>query len=372
MAKILIVIFVFVVSACSLTSSLTIRGKGNIKLQQVDYEEVPGWEKDDHSKALLSFLNSCEKFASMGNSRSIGAQIGDIRVADFRDVCDIGGAIKGMSSKQAKNFFENWFAPFKVSSKGGNSNGLFTGYYEPEIRGSKVKTDTYKYPVYAKPKDSGSSSYSRREIEEGALADKKLELLYVEDKVDLFFLHVQGSGRVILPDGATVKITYDGKNNQPYTSIGNYIIENNLIKEGGTSYDKIKLWLKNNPEKANEVMNVNASYIFFKITDKEYVVGAQGTPLIAERSLAVDNDIMPYGFPIWVNTKIKNKENTGYSSYQKLLVTQDAGSAIKGVVRGDIFFGRGSGAEKMAASMNSLGNYYIFLPINVVDKFSGR
>jgi membrane-bound lytic murein transglycosylase A len=371
MAKILTIIFVFIISACSLTSSLTIRGKGNIKLEQVDYEEVPGWQKDEHDKALLSFLNSCEKFSVMGNSRLIGGQIGDIKVGDFRDVCDIGSAIKGTSAKQAKNFFENWFVPFRVSSKGGNSSGLFTGYYEPEIRGSRIKTDVYKYPVYARPKDLGSGSYySRKEIEEGALEDKKLELLYVEDKVDLFFLHIQGSGRVILPDGATVKITYDGKNNQPYTSIGNYIIENNVMKGAGTSYDAIKLWLKNNPEKANEVMNVNASYIFFKITGKEYVVGAQGAPLIAERSLAIDNDIMPYGFPIWVNTKIKNRD--GYNSYQKLLVAQDAGSAIKGVVRGDIFFGRGSNAERMAASMNSLGNYYIFLPVNVVDKFSGR
>lgn len=361
-----LVVLLVILSSCSF-STLVIKGKGNIKLKQIDFAQLNNWSRDDHALALNSFLNSCEKFKMLGDSRQIGGQIGDITVADFRDVCEIAAVIKGMSSNQARNFFENWFVPLKISAKNGNNKGLFTGYYEPDLRGSRVKTDIYKYPIYAKPKDLSSQIYySRKEIESGALNNKGLELFYVSDPVDLFFMHVQGTGRVILEDGVTVKLSYAGKNNQPYTSIGSYMIENKIISNGDFSYDNMKAWLKNNPGKAAQIMNVNDSYIFFKISDSEQVIGAQGVPLSSERSLAIDNEVLPYGYPVWVDIGQKN------NSYQKLLVTQDTGSAIKGVVRGDIFFGRGRNAEILASRMNNYGSYYILLPINVIDKFFKR
>ena len=179
-------------------------------------------------------------------------------------------------------------------------------------------------------------------------------------------MQVQGSGRVLLEDGEIVRLGFAGKNNRPYSSIGKYIIENNLLGSESPTYFSIKNWLKNNPEEAKKVMNINQSYVFFKTSNSDTVFGSQGSPLMAGRSLAIDNEIMPTGFPMWLNINIPN------SSYQKLLIAQDTGSAIKGAVRGDVFFGRGKEAENLAAKMNYQGNYYIFLPTAAVDRMVGR
>ncbi len=352
--------------SCSFTT-LTINGKGNLKLKQVGFEDLPGWKQDTQNKAVISLVNSCRQFAKLPDDKKIGEQIGDIIVADFHDVCDIAEVVKGMSNRQARNFFENWFVPFAVSNKNGVSKGLFTGYYVPELKGSKTKTAIYQYPIYAKPKTKIEDlDLTREEIEKGALANQNLELLYVNNPVDLFFMQVQGSGRVLLEDGEIVRLGFAGKNNRPYSSIGKYIIENNLLGSESPTYFSIKNWLKNNPEEAKKVMNINQSYVFFKTSNSDTVFGSQGSPLMAGRSLAIDNEIMPTGFPMWLNINIPN------SSYQKLLIAQDTGSAIKGAVRGDVFFGRGKEAENLAAKMNYQGNYYIFLPTAAVDRMVGR
>ncbi|MBU6339012.1 MAG: MltA domain-containing protein [Rickettsiales bacterium] len=362
---------IFLAQGCLFTPRVTIKS-GNVRLEQVEFEYLDGWQNDNHAEALRSFIQSCNKFAAMPQSVSIGKQLGYVTTGDFRDVCEIANIVKGMSSKQAQNFFENWFKPFVVLNKNGNSKGIFTGYYEADLRGSKVKTEKFKYPIYAKPKDLGTEPYlTRKEINEGALDGKGLELLYVDDKVELYFLQVQGSGRITLPDGSIVKVTYAGKNNRDYSSIGAYMENNNILAKGTVSADSIKEWMSKNPDEADEVMNSNASFVFFKLSDGEYVVGAQNVPLTAERSLAVDSSIMPYGFPMWVDTSLKGK-NGSKTKYSKLLIAQDTGSAIKGTVRGDIFFGYGDEAENKASYMASPGEYYILLPINVVDKLSGR
>jgi membrane-bound lytic murein transglycosylase A len=359
-------------TACLFTNKITIKGKGDIKLQQVDFSDLQNWSKDDHKQALQAFLHSCHKFSKMAQNRLIGGQIGEITVGDFRDVCDIAEVVKTMSAKQAQNFFENWFKPFLVESRFGNSKGLFTGYYEASLNGSKVKSEKFKYPLYAKPKDLGSDPYlSRREIESGALKNKDLEVIYVDDKVDLFFMHIQGSGRVRLPSGAEVRVAYAGRNNQPFTGVANYMADHGMIERSNMSAASVREWLKKNPEKADEVMNINAAYTFFKIADGEYVVGGQGVPLTTEHSLAVDSEIMPYGFPLWVETDLRRKDGHK-EKYDHLFIAQDTGSAIKGVVRGDIFFGHGIDAEEKASYMASQGKYYALLPINVVDKIGGR
>ena len=376
MFRILPIFALLALSACLFNQKATIKGKGNIKLEQVDFTSLDGWEKDDHKKALQSFIQSCNKFSKMAQTRSIGGQIGNVAVEDFRDVCDIAQIVKGMSAKQTKNFFENWFRPFRVETRFGNASGTFTGYYEASLQGSKVKTEEFKYPLYSKPKDLASDPYlSRKEIEDGALKDKGLELLYVNDKVDLFFMHIQGSGRVKMPDGTEVRVTYAGRNNQPFTGVGNYMVDQGLLERNNLNAATVRKWLKENLEtnqqKVNEVMNNNAAYTFFKMGEGEYVVGGQGVPLTAERSLAVDSDIIPYGFPMWVDTNLKKKDATK-EKYSHLFIAQDTGSAIKGVVRGDIFFGFGTEAEEKASYMASQGNYYILLPINLVDKLLNR
>jgi membrane-bound lytic murein transglycosylase A len=355
-------IVLLLISACSYSTSKVIRGKGNLKLQRVEYSKLAGWNMDDHKKALKSFLNSCKKFAKMKSYQNIGNKIGNIRVSDFRDVCHIGDTIKYTSSRQIKNFFENWFVPFQVSSRSGNEIGKFTGYFEPLLEGSLVKDEIYKYPVYARPENP--YKYSRKQIDSGALDSKGLELLYVRDRVDLFFMHIQGTGRIRLRDGDILKLSYDGKNDFPYKSIGKYMINGDVIASGDYSYDSIKSWLRNNYNQGKKIMNLNQSYIYFKVADSDDVIGAQTVPLTAQRSLAIDKDLLPYGYPIWLEVRAKNSNRY---IYNKLLVTQDTGSAIKGPVRGDIFFGSGKKYEKAAAKMNNNGSYYIFLPANAVS-----
>jgi membrane-bound lytic murein transglycosylase A len=372
MIKIFSIALALLLSACLFSQKITIKGKGNLKLVQADLHASESWEKDDHKKALQAFIQSCNKFSKMDQNRLIGGQIGEITVGDFRDVCDIAQVVKTMSASQARNFFENWFKPFLVESRFGSSKGVFTGYYEASLNGSKVKTEKFKYPIYARPKNLTSDPYlSRKEIDEGGLKNKDLELLYVDDKVELFFMHIQGSGRVKLPNGTEMRIAYAGRNNQPFTAVGNYMVDKDYLERSNLNAATVKEWLKNNPQKADEVMNINAAYTFFKFADGEYVVGAQGVPLTPERSLAVDSEVIPYGFPLWVDTNLKKKDGSK-EKYSHLFIAQDTGSAIKGAVRGDIFFGHGKESEEKAYYMASQGQYYILLPINIVDKMTRK
>ncbi len=373
MTRITLIIIALLLQSCLFSSKVMIRGKGNIKLEQSDFNSLEGWEKGDQKKALQAFLHSCNKFAKMPQNRLIGGQIGNITVGDFRDICDIAEVVKTMSTKQTRNFFENWFRVFEVSKKFGGSEGVFTGYYEASLNGSRTKTAKYKYPVYGKPKDLNSDAayLSRAQIEEGALQGKGLEILYVDDPVELFFMHIQGSGRVELPNGRVVRVGYAARNNQPFTAISSPMVDAGYLEPGKANAVKIKEWLKANPDKAQEVMNINSAYTFFAISNNEHVVGAQNVPLTPYHSLAVDKSIIPYGLPIWVDTTIK-VEDKSRKSFNKLMISQDTGSAIKGTIRGDIFFGYGKEAEKNASYMASRGKYYILLPINIVDKLLGR
>jgi membrane-bound lytic murein transglycosylase A len=359
---------VLFLSSCLFSQPISIVGKGDIKLNQVEFSDLNGWEFDDHKKALQALVHSCAKFAKMPQNRLVGGQIGNIRASDFRDVCDIAEMVKPMSNSQTKNFFENWFRPFLVQTRYGRDSGTFTGYYESSLNGSRVKTDRYKYPIYGRPKDLTSEPYlSRAEIEDGALSGKGLEIIYVDDRAELFFLHIQGSGRIKLPDGNEVHVSFAGKNNQPFTAVSNYMVDRGYINRAQMNAKSVKNWLKDNPDKADEVMNVNAAYTFFKIADGEYVVGGQGVPLIAERSLAIDSEIIPYGLPMWLETDLTRKGGAR-ETYNHLFVAQDTGSAIKGTIRGDIFFGFGDEAEDKASYMNAKGRYFILLPVGIVDK----
>ncbi len=357
-----VLLIIFIITSCSYSTDRIVRDRGNLKLKRVEYSQLNNWIEDDHKVALMSFLNSCRIFNQMDKNVKVGNKIGNITAGDFHDVCNIASSIQSANSLQIRNFFENWFVPFEVSGKNGSNLGKFTGYFEPVLDGSFIKDDVYKYPVYAKPSDH--ERYSRKDIESGVLEGRGLELLYVNDRVELFFMHIQGTGIVRLPNGDSVKLAYAGKNNRPYKSIGQYMISNKVIKNNNYSYDSIKNWLRVNGEGAKYITNLNESYIFFKISDTDKVIGAQMAELTPERSLAIDKDLLPYGYPIWL--EVKSKTNNNEKFYNKLLVTQDTGSAIKGAVRGDIFFGRGSENGRIAAKMNNSGNYYIFLPANAV------
>jgi membrane-bound lytic murein transglycosylase A len=345
-----------------------------LKLSAVSYRKIHNWQEDEHQLAIRAFLHSCNKFAKMPQKKIIDTNF-LATAEDFRNVCDLAEAVKTMDKQESKAFFESYFVPFRVEEDGKNSLYNFTGYYYPEINGSLVKDKKFRFPIYRRPpglkQNTKQPYFTREEIGKGALANQNLEILFVDDEVDLFFLHIQGSGRVKLADGSFVRLVFDGKNGHQYSSVGKYLFENNLMDSRSLDAKNIKKWLKENPKKSTDIMNVNKSFIFFKINEYEEVLGSQGVPLTPERSLAIDKSLIAFGLPIWINTTIVDfdQDNNRFSkTYRRLLIAQDSGSAIKGAVRGDIFFGSGTLAENRASYLSAKGSYYLLLPITIANK----
>ncbi len=359
-------------SGCLFAKRINFKTKGDFRLIQEDFSNLSGWEEDDHKLALQAFLHSCRKFAKMPQSRQIGRQMIDLTPGDFRDVCDIAEVVKNMSAKQARNFFENWFRIFAVVSNKNGTNGTFTGYYEASLEGSMQKTGKFIYPIYGKPKNFETfGDLTREQIEAGELKNSAPILLYTDNKVDLFFMQIQGSGRINLKDGRQVRLTFSARNRQPFIAISNQMYERGLLKKSEMNSAGVLQWLKSNPEKADEIMNLNPAYTFFEIFRGDYVVGSQGVPLTPEKSLAVDSDLLPLGLPFWLETSLKNSEGKK-ERFEHLMIAQDTGSAIKGTVRGDIFFGYGKEAEDKAFYAAAQGKYFVLLPISVVDRIAGN
>jgi membrane-bound lytic murein transglycosylase A len=343
----------------------------NLTIRETSFKKLKGWEKDRCDLAVNAFIKSCDEFALLSDSKEIGAGIVNIRVRDLRNVCDIAKVIDGMGTRHARKFFEDWFVPFEIFNNTKRNSGLFKGYYEVKLYGRRQKSDKYKYPIYARPMDLDNENpyYTREEIENGILDEKKLTLFYVDNKVDLFFLHLRGSGKVILENDVVKRIVLTATNNHPYTAIDQIMIDRKILRPKEVSMGAIKEWLRNNPSQADEIMNKNTSYSFFAESKDDYIRGEQGAVLTPERSLAVDDSIIPLGFPMWIETSLPI-ETKGRVAYNRLLVSQDTNSEIKGAVRGDVFFGFGERAEELASYMQERGKYYILLPINVVEKMA--
>jgi len=363
-----LLILVTIIPLCACLTSDRVIKKSNFSIKQVSFSALKNWDQDQHLLALKAFVNSCKSFSLMYDYQEIGGKIAKIQIADLKEICDIATIIKDMDEKYAKIFFENWFVPFQVSDNDNKSQGLFTGYFEINLSGSRVKTGRYKYPIYSRPKDLGKDLYySRKDIDNGAISGENLELLYVDDPVELFLLHIQGSGSVTLRDDKIVKIGYNGSNNMPYTSISKYFINNKIFSADEISATTITNWLSENQQQANAVMHLNESYIFFKLLDSDKIKGALGAPLTPERSLAIDKSIIPLGLPIYIDTKV-TRADSSKETYRRLMVAQDTGSAIKGAIRGDIFFGASQRARDLASNTKNYGKYYILLPANIISK----
>ncbi len=283
---------------------------------------------------------------------------------DWKPACR--AALKENSQRNARGFFEKHFRPHIVSDNS-NISGLFTGYYELDLTGSRISRGNYMYPLYKVPKKE-EEALGRRRIESGELDKKNLEFLYVDDPVRLFFLQIQGSGRVILDDGATVRVGYAGKNQCPYRALGKYLIDSGDIPKEEMSAAKIREWLYRNPYRARAMMMYNPSYVFFRELEGEGPIGAQGVPLTPEVSLAVDDDYIPYGAPLWLETTLPAEKGKKPRPFHRLMIAQDTGGAIRGPVRGDVFFGYGRRAEFLADHMKQQGSYYLFLPKTAHDR----
>ena len=356
-------------------------------LSPVSFESLPGWRADRVSEALPALLLSCRRLEAVADDRPVGRQGVAGTAADWRTACRDLESLSQDDDAALRASLEAHFEPFEVSN-GGDPSGLFTGYYEAELRGAMVPDDEFRWPLYRRPRDLVSVDLkrfradlegvriigrvedgklvpyrARAEIDDGALAGQDLEILWV-DPVDAFFLHVQGSGRVALRDGSIVRLGFAASNGLPFTAIGRSLLDEGKVPRDQASMQGIRDWLRAHPDEAREVMQKNARYIFFRTISGDGPIGAQGVALTPGRSLAVDPQFMPLGAPVWLDTTWPG----GDRPLQRLMVAQDTGGAIEGPVRGDFFWGFGEEALHWAGRMKQTGRYYLFLPKTVADR----
>ncbi|MEP3244024.1 MAG: MltA domain-containing protein [Sneathiella sp.] len=365
--------------------------KDKLSLKQAEFSDLTGWREDDLNGYLAAFQKSCAKILTLPDSRSLGAGKTAGTAADWKDLCEKSKALPPEAAV-IRPFLEKNFTPFEVRNNN-METGLFTGYYEASLKGSLEKSDVYHTPLYLRPdelvmvnlgrfRDSLKGQRiaglvkggelvpfaDRSKIETGSLAGRDLEIVWVDSAVDAFFLHIQGSGRVELQEGGDLRVGYAAQNGHPYFAIGKTLIEEGHVPREKMSMQAIRGWLDENPDRAQEVMNKNASYIFFRKLETDGPIGAQGVELTPKRSLAVDRKWMPLGVPIWLETELIDEQTENSTPFNRLMMAQDTGGAIRGPVRGDVFWGHGDEAYEKAGSMKSEGRYWILLPNAVAIK----
>ena len=380
------------VAACEVSSwgmePMTAPEIAGARLMPVSFPELTGWREDDHAAAFRVFRASCEALrqpsSDSGASSADTLREGLLRACAAADSLAIGEP----SNAVARLFFELNFRPYRVVPER-HPDAFFTGYYEPEVEGSLVPGDGFDIPIYARPSDlvmrvgvaaNGGGAvrmengrevpyYDRAEIEDGALKGRGLEIAYLKDPVDLFFMQIQGSARVRLRDGRVLRLNYDGYNGRSYTPVGKLLIERGLVPRDEMSMDRIRAFMEQNPEAGRELQRENHSFVFFKalpLTDNDGAMGAQGVPLTSERSLAVDRKLYTYGSPVFVEAVLPLSAPRRADPFQRLMIAQDTGSAIVGPGRADLFFGTGANAGSVAGRIRHRGRFTLLVP-----RFSG-
>ena len=318
----------------------------------------------------------------------------------MRDPCRAAKAANISDSAKAKAFFEEHFLPLRISRLG-EDEGFVTGYYEPVIDGSRARTDVYTVPVYRRPsnlfvrglkQDAASLPnkgqvfrkigrrklvpyHDRAEIEDGAISGRGLEICWLKDQTDLLFTQIQGSARVRIEDGSTLRINYDAHNGFPYTPVGRILIDRGIIPKDQMSMQKIREWMEQNPDGAKELRRQNRSYVFFRevqLSDKDEAVGAQGVPLTPGRSIAVDKALHVYGTPFFIEGELPIESEQSKTPFRHLMVAQDTGSAITGPARADIYFGAGSDAGRVSGRLRHNMRFVMLVPKSLDPVASGR
>jgi len=350
---------------------------GPLQLTPVGFDDLPGWKNSDFDAAFAAFKRSCTAMKTKQADTPMGGAGYAGVIGDWKKVC-----ADAQNASDARTFFQNDFQPVEVSA-GRMRDGLFTGYYEPELRGSRMRHGAFQTPVYGLPSDLVSVDLGqfRPEMKGERIAgrvvgqtlvpyDTRAEidargatnapvLFYASDAIAVFFLQIQGSGRVVLDNGSVLRVAYAGQNGHPYTAIGRTLINRGALAKEGVSLQTIRAWLKSHPDKAREVMETNASYVFFReqpIGDAKLgSPGSESVALTPGASFAVDMRLHPLGAPFFIAS---DETEPG----DRLLIAQDSGGAIIGPVRGDVFWGFGKRAEGIAGKMKAHGKLFVLLP----------
>jgi membrane-bound lytic murein transglycosylase A len=373
----LLSIFLLALSACAIAPIKP--APEHLTLTPSSFSDLDGWQKDSQLPALTAFQRSCAVLTTKPDTASLGIAG---KVAAWQWAC-VEAQRTPATDEAAKIYFETWFRPYAAAGNEG-AYGLFTGYYTPELRGALQRGGAFQTPLYARPADKIDVDLGafkadlkgqhitgkvhnntlvpyddRAAITQGALADRAQILVWIDDPIGAFFLEIQGSGRVRLTDGSLLPVGYDGANGRAYVAIGRVLADRGDLPRPVTM-PAIRAWLAAHPARAQEIMNLNPSYVFFRRLPSDDAVGAEGVALTPTRSLAIDPDFLPLGVPVWLDTT----DGQG-APLQRLMIAQDTGGAIKGPVRGDVFWGAGNEAEMQAGSMQSRGRIYILLPKTV-------
>jgi membrane-bound lytic murein transglycosylase A len=362
----------------------------------VAWSGIAGWSEDDHLAAYNAFRVSCRPISAQRTPPADPKALG----TSLRDPCQIARGLELSDGLKAKAFFEEHFLPLRISRLG-EGEGFVTGYYEPIVDGSRTENEVYKVPVYRRPSNlfvrgttQGSAGLPNkgqvfpqdrppqagallrsREIEDGAIEGRGLEICFLKEQTDLLFSQIQGSARVSLDDGSTLRINYDAHNGYPYTAVGRILIERNIIPKDQMSMQKIREWMEENPNEADELRRQNKSYVFFRevqLSDKDEAVGAQGVPLTPGRSIAVDKSLHVYGTPFFIEGELPIETATSKTPFRRLMIAQDTGSAIVGPARADLYFGAGLEAGKVAGRLRHNARFVMLVPKSLDPMARGR
>nr|WP_276540310.1 MltA domain-containing protein [Bradyrhizobium elkanii] len=350
------------------------------------WSNVAGWSADDHLAAYKAFRASCKPIAAQQGAPADSKALG----SSLRDPCRIAKGLALSDGVKAKDFFEQNFVPLRISRLGEDA-GFVTGYYEPVLNGSRTQTDVYNVPVYRRPSNlfvrgktqnsvglpNGGAVYrkigrrklvpyyDRGQIEDGAIAGRGLEICWLKSQTDLLFAQIQGSARIKLEDGTTLRINYDAHNGYPYTPVGRVLIDRGIIPKDQMSMQKIREWMEQNPDGANDLRRQNRSYVFFRevpLSDKDEAVGAQGVPLTPGRSIAVDKALHVYGTPFFIAGELPIESEQSKTPFHRLMIAQDTGSAIVGPARADLYFGAGADAGKVSGRLRHNMQFVMLVP----------
>lgn len=319
--------------------AVTSASASDVSYEVLSFDDLDGWAADDHAAALKTFLNTCR----------------DMKDPDWGAVCRFAA-----EEPEPRQFFELFFRPVVIDD---GKEALFTGYFEPELEGDLYPSARYRYPVYKMPREALAQRpwLTRRQIlDTPVMQNRNLEIAFVDDPVELFFLQIQGSGRIRLPNGQYIRVGYRGANGHPYRSIGQELVRRGIYQPHQVSAEVIKNWVRRNPVEGRELLFHNPSYVFFREVSKvpadQGPLGAMNRSVTTMRSIAVDPAFVRLGSPVWI-------EKDGQDPLRRLMIAQDTGSAIKGAQRADVFFGTGDAAGRAAGRLRDPGRLVVLMPI---------
>ena len=345
-------------------------------LKQVSFEQLPGWNEGGVKNSLLAFQKSCQTFLKQKPNHSVGSKLIQLKAKDWHPACKDALSIDATEEDTVREFFEKWFYPIELAKKR-PTRGLFTGYYMPLLKGNLKRTKKYNTPIYGLPRDlkwnpghRKNSYYTRAEIDKGVLKKKAPVIAWIDSPIERLFLEIEGSGVIKLASGKSLYLGYAGENGAPYTSIGSVLIKNGIMTKHNASKSAIKRYLESEPAKAKTILHKNKSFVFFEHLKKPMALGAQGMALTPGYSLAIDKKWIPLGAPLWLTTKIPDQRKDNDKKFQRLMIAQDTGGAINGLMRGDIYWGSGKRAAYLGEHMKNEGHYWLLLPKRAFDKLA--